>query len=226
MRSIHKHEAKREMGGTRRELGRAVGFLPALGLLVGGVLGALVACTPVRGYPGLERPKEEVALVTVASGHINRAVTDGREFGAAGISLLPGNHRFELSASHGERPYDCRPYTIVDTYGFDRCQKERQADIRKGKKDPRDCWLSTYTQHRKTCLRDYRDAACEVTLALLPGRTYELEVPPPVSEPPIVVASLVSGSFFNKERVGLGISGTCRFVRLYTQQEDYEATWW
>jgi hypothetical protein len=166
-----------------------------------------------------------VALVTVASGHINRAVTDGRELGASGISLLPGNHRFELSASHGEQPYGCRPYTIVDTYGFDKCQKERGADIRKGKKDPRECLLSTYTQHRQTCLRDYRDSACEVTLALLPGKEYELEVPPPVSEPPMVIASLVSESFFNRERVGLGTSGTCRFVRLHTEQEDYEATW-
>src|SRR5262245_2937454 len=132
---------------------RGLGLLPALGLLVGGALGALVACTPVRGYPGLERPKEEVALVTVASSYINRAVTDGREFGASGISVLPGSHRFELSASHGEQPYSCRPYTIVDTYGFDRCQKAREADIRKGNKESKECRLSTYTQHRRACLR-------------------------------------------------------------------------
>ena len=204
---------------------RDLRLLPALVLLVGGVLGALVACTPIRGYPGLERPKEEVALVTVALGHINRAVTDGREFGASGISLLPGSHRFELSASHGEEPYGCRPYTTVDTYGFDRCQKEREADIRKGKKDPKECLLSTYTKHRKTCLRDYRDSACEITLSLLPGKGYELEVPPPVTEPPSVIASLVSGSFLSRERVGLDTNGTCRFLRLRTEQEDYEATW-
>ena len=225
MRHVHRGEAKRDKGCSRRAHRRDPGWLPVLGLIVGGVLGALVACTPIRGYPGLERPKEEVALVTVASDHINRAVADGREFGASGIGLLPGNHRFELSASHGTQPYGCRPYTIIDTYGFDRCQKERQADIRKGKKDPRDCLLSTYTRHRKTCLRDYRDSACEVTLALLPGRTYELNVPPSVSEPPIVIASLVSGSFFNREQAGLGISGTCRFMRLHTEQEDYAVTW-
>jgi len=201
------------------------GLRPVLKLIMGGVLGALVACTPIRGYPGLERPKEEVALVTVASGHINRAVTDGREFGASGISLLPGNHRFELSASHGAQPYNCRPYTVIDTYGFDRCQKERNADIRKGKKDPRDCLLSTYTRHRKTCLRDYRDSACEITLALLPGIAYELEVPPPVSAPPTVIASLVSGGLFNRQRAGVGTSGPCRFVRQHTEQEDYEVTW-
>jgi hypothetical protein len=200
-------------------------LLPALALLVGGVLGALVACKPIQGYPGLERPKEEVALVTIASNHINRAVTDGREFGASGIRLLPGSHRFELSASHGEQPYACRPYTIVDTYGFDRCQKEREADFRKGKKDPKECLLSTYTQHRKTCLRDYRDSACEIILSLLPGKEYELEVPPPVTAPPPVIASLVSGNFLNRERVGMGPSGTCRFLRLRTEQEDYEARW-
>jgi hypothetical protein len=208
-----------------REHERDLRLLPALALLVGGVLGALVACKPIQGYSGLERPKEEVALVTIASDHINRAITDGREFGTAGIRLLPGSHRFELAASHGAPPYACRPYTIVDTYGFDRCQKERESDIRKGKKDPKECPLSTYTQHRKTCLRDYRDSACEITLSLLPGKEYELAVPPPVTAPPTVIASLVSGNFFSKERVGLGTSGTCRFVRLRTEQEDYEAAW-
>src|SRR5262249_10565369 len=115
MHSVHRGEAKRQKGSVRREHVRDLRLLTALVLLVGGVLGALVACKPIQGYPGLERPKEEVALVTIASNHINRAVTDGREFGASGIRLLPGSHRFELSASHGEPPYACRPYTIVDT---------------------------------------------------------------------------------------------------------------
>jgi hypothetical protein len=203
----------------------ALRLLPALALIVGGVLGALVACTPIQGYPGLERPKQEVALVTIASHHINRAVTDGREFGTAGIRLLPGSHRFELSAAHGDPPHGCRPYTIVDTYGFDRCQREREAAIRKGKKDPKTCLLSAYTQHRTTCLRDYRDSACEITLALLPGREYELAVPAPVTEPPSVTAALVSGSFLSRERVSLDTSGTCRFLRMRTEQEDYEVTW-
>src|SRR5215510_6721766 len=200
-------------------------LLSALALLMGGVLGALVACTPIQGYSGLERPQEEVALVTIASSHINRAVTEGREFDASGIRLLPGSHRFELSASHGEQPYDCRPYTIVDTYGFDRCQKGREADIRKGKKDPKECLLSNYMKHRQTCLRDYRDSACEITLALLPGKEYELEVPPPITAPPTVIASFVSGNFLNRERAGMGTSGMCRFLRLRTEQEDYEAAW-
>ncbi len=225
MRPVRGTEAQREEGGDEmREHTRDLRLIPALLLMLGGVLGACVACTPLKGYSGLERPKEEIALVSVSS-YINRAVVDGRAFGASGISLLPGSHRFELSASHGEQPYSCRPYTIVDTFGFDQCRKEREADIRKGKKDPKECRLSTYTQHRKTCLRDYRDSACEITLTLLPGKEYELEVPPPVAEPPIVIAALVSGSFLSKERVGLGTSGTCRFLRMRTEQEDYEATW-
>ena len=205
-----------------RERRRDLHLLSALVLILGGVLGAFVACTPLKGYPGLERPKEEIALVSISSGYINRAVVDGRAFGAVGISLLPGSYRFELSASHGEPPYSCRPYTIVDTSGFDQCRKEREADIRKGKKDPKECRLSTYTQHRKTCLRDYRDSACMITLTLLPGKEYELEVPPAVTAPPIVISALVSGSFLSKERVGLGTSGTCRFLRMRTEQEDYE----
>src|SRR5262245_64581270 len=114
MHFVLRDEARREEGYAMREHGCNLPMLPALVLLVGGVLGVLVACTPIQGYPGLERPKEEVALVTIASNHINRAVTDGREFGASGIRLLPGSHHFELSASHGEPPYACRPYTIVD----------------------------------------------------------------------------------------------------------------
>jgi hypothetical protein len=207
-----------------REHERGPRLLLALALLVDGVLGALVACKPIQGYPGLERPKEEVALVTIASDHINRAVTDGQEFGAAGIRILPGRHHFKLSASHGEPPYACRPYTKVDRYGFDSCQKEREADIRKDKKDPKECLLSSYTQHRKICLRDYRDSACEITLSLLPGKEYELDVPPPVTEPPTVIVALVSGNFFHKERKGLGTSGMCRILRLRTEQEDYKDT--
>ena len=225
MPPVHRGEAQYEEEYALRGHERDLRLLPALALLVGGVLGALAACTPIQGYAGLERPKEEVALVTVASHHIHRAVTDGREFGASGIRLLPGSHRFELSASHGEPSYGCQPYTIVDTYGFEKCQKEREADIRKSKKDPKECPLSTYTKHRKTCLRDYRDSACEIILSLLPGKEYELAVPPPVTAPPPVLASLVSGNFLVKERVELGTSGTCRFLRLRTELEDYEATW-
>jgi hypothetical protein len=198
--------------------------LPALVLLVG-VLGALGACTPIQGYPGRARPKDEVALMTVASRHITKAVTEGNVFGAAGIRLLPDLHHFVLFASHGEPPYGCRPYTRVDTAGFDRCQQEREAEIRKGKKAPKTCQLSTYTQHRHTCLRDYQDSACALTLVLLPGKTYELAVPPPVSEPPVVTAALVSGGFFQKGRVHLGTSGTCRFVRLRTEHEDSATLW-
>jgi hypothetical protein len=198
--------------------------LSALVLLVG-VLGALAACSPIQGYPGRARPKDEVALVNVASRYITKAVTEGSVFRAAGIRLLPGLHHFVLFASHGDAPYGCRPYTHVDTAGFDRCQKEREAEIRKGKKDPKTCPLSTYTQHRQTCLRDYQDSACAITLVLLPGKTYELAVPPPVSEPPVVTAALVSGGFFHKERVHLSTSGTCRFVRLRTEYEDSATLW-
>src|SRR6266705_5329860 len=89
----------------------------------------------------------------------------------------------------------------------------------------KECPLSTYTKHRKTCLRDYRDSACEILLSLLPGKEYELAVPPPVTAPPPVLAALVSGNFLVKERVELGTSGTCRFLRLRTELEDYEAAW-
>ena len=190
-------------------------------LVVGGLLGCLVSCAPIKGYTGQERPKEQIALVAVASESINTATADGVEFGSAGISLLPGNHNFQLSVSHGERPYNCRPYTILDTYGFDACQKEREEDIRKEKKRPRECLLSSYTQHRQACLRNYHDSVCEITLSLAPGKAYELDVPSGILGPPIVVAYTVTGNFLSKDRERLPASGTCHFVRTRTEQEDY-----
>jgi hypothetical protein len=197
-------------------------LLCLLALVVGGTLGCLVSCTPIKGYAGLERPKGQIALVTVSSESINTATADGAEFGSAGISLLPGSHSFQLAVSHGDRPYNCRPYTVLDTYGFDACQREREEDIRKEKRRPRECLLSAYTKHRKACLRDYHDSACEITLSLVPGKEYELDVPPGITGPPMVVAYTVTGSFLNKDRDRLPASGTCRFMGTRTEQEDSE----
>lgn len=192
-------------------------------LVLGGMLGALVSCTPIKGYSGVERPQEQIALVSVDTENINGATVDGLVFGASGVSLLPGQYTFQVSASHGAPPYQCRPYTVIDTYGFDKCQREREAEIRKDKKRPRECLLSAYTKHRKSCLRDYHDSACEITLALVPGREYEIDVPPGITGPPGVVAYAVSGNFLSKDRERVPFSGACRFVGTRTEQEDYEA---
>ena len=78
------------------------------------------------------------------------------------------------SASHGEQPYGCRPYTIVDTAGFDRdVKKEREADIRKGKKDPQECLLSTHTQHRQTCPPRLPRPQPARSPCHLPGKEYQ-----------------------------------------------------
>jgi len=205
-----------------RESRHSLIYLLARGLVVGGLLGSLVSCTPTKGYTGPERPKEHIALVAVASENIHTATADGVEFGPAGISLLPGQHSFQLAVSHGDRPYNCRPYTVLDTYGFDACQKEREEDLRKEKRRPRECLLSAYTKHRKVCLRNYHDSACEIALGLVPGKSYELDVPPGIMGPPMVLAYTVTGSFLNKDRERLPARGACRFVRTRTEQEDYE----
>jgi hypothetical protein len=198
-----------------------------LSLVLGVLLSALVSCTPVKGYSGVERPQEQIALVSVDTDNINGATVDGVVFGSSGVSLLPGQYTFQVSASHGAPPYQCRPYTVIDTYGFDRCQREREAEIRKDKgkdkKRPRECLLSVYTKHRKSCLRDYHDSACEVTLALAAGKEYEIDVPPGITGPPSVVAYAVSGNFLSKDRERVPFTGACRFVGTRTEQEDYEA---
>ena len=195
----------------------------ALGLVIGGMLGWLGSCTPIKGYSGVERPKEQVAVVSVDTDNVTGATVGGMVVGPSGVSLLPGQYTLQVSASHGSPPYHCRPYTVIDTYGFDRCQREREDDIRKEKRRPRACLLSAYTQHRTSCLRDYQDSACEITLALAPGKEYEIDVPPGITAPPIIVAYTVSGSFLNKERERVPSTGACRLVRTRTEQEDYEA---
>lgn len=91
----------------------AICSLLALGFVIGDVLGCLVSCTPIKGYHGVERPKEQIALVSVASGSIDSATVDGVPFGASGISLLPGNYHFQLSVSHGERSLRSSPPTSL-----------------------------------------------------------------------------------------------------------------
>lgn len=196
----------------RRSPGRWRGLL----LCMGGLLAGLSACAPIRGYSGPERPKEQIAIVSFAAGNITRAIVQGQEFGTTGISLLPGTYAFEMAVSHGQPPYHCHPYTTLDTYGFDQCQKTRADDLRKGKKRPRECSLTAYTQQRQTCWRDYRDAHCTVTLILEPGMAYELEVPPSIVEPPrALAATLVDG-----QRLRLPTHGACTVVGTRTEQED------
>jgi hypothetical protein len=166
-----------------------------------------------------------VAVVSFDTRSISSATANGLAFGAAGISLIPGSYHIQVLASQGDTPYNCRPYTLVDSAGFDRCQKTREAEIRKGKKEPKECLLSRYTQQRQVCLRDYRDAMCEATLPLLPGQEYELTLSPSMLTPPVLVAALVSGSFLNKARAALPVTSTCNVLRTRTEQEDYESTW-
>lgn len=199
-------------------------FRPARVVFLGAGLITLVSCAPTRGYVGPELPKEQVAVVSLDADQIKSATADGLAFDSSGISLLPGDHRFQFVGSQGDNPYNCRPYSRVDSYGFERCQKEREDDIRNRKKDPRECQLSQYTKHRQTCLRNYRDVSCETTLTLQPGREYELGLSPSILTPPVVVAALVSGSFLNKARAALPVKSVCRVERMRTEEEDREAT--
>lgn len=176
---------------------------------------------PTQGYLGEARPREQVAVVVVDSSHIQTATVNGVAFGGTGISLLPGEYQFQVVASHGAQPYGCRAYTVLDAVGLQSCQKEREAEIRKRKKAPKECHLAHYTAYRQTCLRDYRDAACEVTLLLTPGQTYELGMAPSPLTPPVLGVALVSGGVFNRARIALPINGACRVVGTRTAQEDY-----
>ncbi len=196
---------------------RDVLVLPALLCVVGGVLGCLVSCTtPLKGYPGPERPREHIAIVSVAHRDIDRATVDGKAFGAAGIQLLPGHHTFALSVSEGQSPYDCKQSQGIDTYRYDQCRKEREDDIKKRKKASKECPLSAYTQYRKRCLRDYRLSDCEMTLSLAPGKAYELDILATAATPPMVFAYRGSG----QTREALPALGTCRFVGTRTRLEE------
>ena len=81
------------------------------------------------------------------------------------------------------------------------------------------------TKREQGCARQERMRDWGLLSALVLLKEYELEISPPVTVPSTVIASLVSGSFLSRERVGVGTSGGCRFLCLRTRQEDYEATW-
>ena len=66
MHPVRRGEAKYKEDHAMREQEHDLCLLSALALIMGGMLSALVACTPVQGYSGLERPQAEVALVTIA----------------------------------------------------------------------------------------------------------------------------------------------------------------
>jgi hypothetical protein len=71
-----------------REHRRDLRLLPALSLMLGGILGAGVACTPLKGYPGLERPsgsflsKERVGLGTSGTCRFLRMRTEQEDYAA------------------------------------------------------------------------------------------------------------------------------------------------
>ena len=98
---------------------------------------SLLSCSPVKGYQGPELPENKIATVYVASGNKNlevyRCSTSGQEFNTSGISLLPGEHRFDLAIAIFGSPYDCLENTKFDTYGYRRCLDEQYEARKKNK---------------------------------------------------------------------------------------------
>lgn len=134
----------------------------------------LAACSPVKGYPGPERPDDQVSLINLDyySGdvEIEDAITEGVSFGFSGIKVLPGKHAFSLRTTVKSPPFDCQSYPEFNDYSYKDCLK----DLNKGKRNSCDCW--DYLTTKRKCFRDGFDGSCSGDLETRAGLAYQIQV--------------------------------------------------
>ncbi len=137
----------------------------------------LISCSPTKGYPGPELPENKIATVYVTSDNKNlevyRCSTSGQEFNTSGITLLPGEHRFDLAIAILGSPYDCQENTKFDSSGYRSCLDDQDRARRKNK-SPTACYESTYTKTYYGCFRKYLYANCSLSDNLEANTKYEL----------------------------------------------------
>lgn len=140
-------------------------------------ISSFLSCSPVKGYQGPELPDDKIATVYVASGNKNlevyRCSTSGQEFNTSGISLLPGEHRFDLAIAIFGSPYNCLENTKFDSYGYRRCL-DNQNEARRKNKSYSTCYESSYEKTYYNCFRKYLYANCSLTNNLEANTKYEL----------------------------------------------------
>ena len=147
------------------------------------------ACSPVKGYPGPERPESETALVTPmlnTDSDIPRSATaDGIPFGDEGITLLPGNHSIEFIFTRKGGKIDCQRLSTFDDAGYNACLSDKKH------RDNCSCW--DYVTIRERCLHEVRDANCAGSLTLKAATKYELRPSSTYVRPSMIVTNQSTG---------------------------------
>ena len=190
-------------------------------------IGLLCGCSPMKGYEGPELPEEKVAIVYPANQNFDRQITratvNGIEVPERGISLLPGENDFQVSAAMGSRPHNCRPYEEFDSYGYESCLNDRESDLEKGEKYPRSCYSGDYNKQKERCSRDYSDFLCQIHLSLAAGKRYELDVPASAAEHPEVYGYHTDRGYFGGSAPkALAGKGSCDYLGRRTEEEEYD----
>lgn len=128
-------------------------------------------CHPVKGYPGPELPENQISLINLAYDSqwvtVNEAGLDGLEFGFSGITVLPGNHFFQLNVSVKDPPHSCYAYPQMNRYGYNKCLK---------KHGPAGCNCWDYLSVYQRCFRQVYDGICEGKLTTNAGAKYSINV--------------------------------------------------
>lgn len=134
----------------------------------------LPACSPVKGYPGPERPETELSIIetdTEDGVAINEETVDGIEVGYGGIAMLPGTHEYFGRAGIAEEPFNCRPYSDFNSSGFYECEKDRRK-----KNEYNDCDCFDYLTIRESCQQVVKEGNCRMSFKTKAGERYQLAV--------------------------------------------------
>ncbi len=127
------------------------------------------ACSPVKGYPGPELPTELTAIVkyttTSSNTSVARATLNNLSFRSSGISVLGGQHHYELGVEIEGEPFDCDPYASFDEAGYDKCQRKESA-----------CDCLSYLTVNERCQKEVQELACQGELETAIGRSYSVSV--------------------------------------------------
>lgn len=140
----------------------------------------LNACAPVKGYEGPELPPEALSTVTLdyrrSELELGRASTNGVEFGAHGVTLIPGSQSFDIAVSVKEPPRDCRTEYRFDDWNYRSCLIEQRRTARRRARYIPFCNRSDFTSVIDHCFQDTHDGNCMVEFATSAGKVYTLRL--------------------------------------------------
>jgi hypothetical protein len=151
----------------------------------------LQACSPVKGYPGPDRPDTDISIIESKSTDnvtLSQEQIGGIAMGSSGIAVLPGHQEFSCRADLAEKPFNCRPYTEFNSSGLYDCEEERR---KKNKYNDCDCYdyLSVY----EACDQVVKEGGCRASFKTEAGKRYEVTVGMYMGAP--VVKVLEAGTF-------------------------------